>query len=312
MSLYLGIDTSNYTTSLALYDDATKQMFRRQKLLPVKKGELGLRQSDAVYHHTAALHNLFCDLVKDIDTSQIVCIGASSRPRPVEGSYMPCFLVGLNSAKILAAALKIPMYEFSHQEGHISAALFSAKKDELFNRDFIAFHVSGGTTEAVFAKGYGSGFSIEMCAKSLDLHAGQAVDRIGLMLGLDFPCGAQLESLALNNTEKIKVRPTLKGCNCCLSGVENQCKKLFEQNRSREYIAAYCIEYIRCSLEAMTDELVKKFGQLPLLYAGGVMSNTIIKNSFTKKYKAVFAQPSFSTDNAAGTAYLAYRKFNNV
>lgn len=312
MSLFLGIDTSNYTTSTALYDSATGQMIQQKKLLPVKDGRLGLRQSDAVFHHTQQLHTLFSELVKNVDVSDIAAVGASSKPRPAEGSYMPCFTVGENTADILSYALRVPLFRFSHQEGHIAAALFSANRDDLFCKKFLAFHVSGGTTEAVIANGFGSGFNVEAVAKSLDLHAGQAVDRVGLMLGLSFPCGAQLEELALKNKQKIKTHPALKGFDCCLSGIENKCEKLLNSGSSREYIAAYCLKYIEQSLECMTDRLLEHYGKMPVLYAGGVMSDSIIKNSFTEKYNAVFAKPSFSTDNAAGTAYLAYRKFNNV
>ena len=310
--LYLGIDTSNYTTSAALYNSQTGEITQQKKLLPVREGQLGLRQSDAVFHHTAQLHTLFEELVRGVDTKQIAAVGVSSRPRPVSGSYMPCFTVGQNTAKILSAALKIPLCEFSHQEGHISAVLYSAKKTELFNRDFLAFHVSGGTTEAVLAKGLGSGFELELVAQTLDLNAGQALDRVGLMLGLKFPCGPQLEQLALKNTEKLSARPTIKGCDCCLSGVENRCKKLLDSGKSREYVAAFCIESIRVTLSAMTDEIFEKYGAMPAVYAGGVMSNKIIKNSFEEKYNAVFAEPVFSSDNAAGIAYLCYRAFENV
>ena len=312
MSLFLGIDTSNYTTSTALYNSETGEMFMQKKLLPVKEGQLGLRQSDAVFHHTAQLHTLFSQLVEGIDTKQIAAIGASSRPRPIDGSYMPCFTVGENTAKILSSALNIPLFTFSHQEGHVAAALFSANREDLFNEKFLAFHVSGGTTEAVIAQGNGAGFTIEPAAKTLDLNAGQAVDRVGLMLGLRFPCGAELEKLALENSKKIKVHPKLKGCDCCLSGVENICKKLLDEGREKSYIAAYCLEYIRTTLSLMTDAIFEKYGRLPAVYAGGVMSNTIIKNSFEEKYNAVFAKPEYSSDNAAGIAYLCYRKFSDV
>lgn len=312
MSFFLGIDTSNYTTSTAVFDSNTGKFFQQKKLLPVKPGELGLRQSDAVFHHTAQLHLLFSELVKDIDYKDIAAIGASSRPRPVDGSYMPCFTVGENTAKILSSALKVPLYTFSHQEGHIAAALYDSKSENLFTEKFLAFHVSGGTTEAVIAKGNGYGFSLDLAAKSLDLNAGQAIDRVGLMLGLRFPCGAELEKLALKNTKKISVRPTLKECDCCLSGLENICRRLLENNESKEYIAAYCIEYIRKTLSLMTDKLLLKYGTMPVLYAGGVMSDSIIQNSFKEKYNAAFAQPSLSSDNAVGIAYLAYRKYKNV
>ena len=312
MSFFLGIDTSNYTTSTAVFDSNTGKFFQQKKLLPVKPGELGLRQSDAVFHHTAHLRLLFSELVKDIDSKDIAAIGASSRPRPVDGSYMPCFTVGENTAKILSSALKVPLYTFSHQEGHIAAALYDSKSENLFTEKFLAFHVSGGTTEAVIAKGNGYGFSLDLAAKSLDLNAGQAIDRVGLMLGLRFPCGAELEKLALKNTKKISVRPTLKECDCCLSGLENICRRLLENNESKEYIAAYCIEYIRKTLSLMTDKLLLKYGTMPVLYAGGVMSDSIIQNSFKEKYNAAFAQPSLSSDNAVGVAYLAYRKYKNV
>lgn len=312
MSIFLGIDTSNYTTSTAVFDSNTGKYFQKKRLLPVKPGELGLRQSDAVFHHTAQLHSLFSELVKDIDSKDIAAIGASSRPRPVDGSYMPCFTVGENTAKILSSALKVPLYTFSHQEGHIAAALYDSESENLFTEKFLAFHVSGGTTEAVIAKGSGCGFSLYSAAKSLDLNAGQAVDRVGLMLGLKFPCGAELEKLALQNTKKISVRPTLKECDCCLSGLENICRRLLENNESKEYIAAYCIEYIRKTLSLMTDKLLLKYGTMPVLYAGGVMSDSIIQNSFKEKYIAAFAQPSLSSDNAVGIAYLAYRKYKNV
>lgn len=309
MSLFLGIDTSNYTTSTALYDSETGEMRQCKKLLPVREGQLGLRQSDAVFHHTAQLHSLFTQLIEPIDPKQIAAVGVSVRPRPVEGSYMPCFTVGENTAKILSSALRVPLFEFSHQEGHISAALFSAGRDDLFNKRFLAFHVSGGTTEAVLAEGSGDAFSVTLAAKTLDLNAGQAVDRVGLMLGLKFPCGPQLEELALNNTDKIKVRPTVKGCDCCLSGVENLCQKLIAEGKPASYVAAFCLEYIRASLEAMTDRLCDKYGELPLVFAGGVMSNSVIKNSFKEKYNAVFAEPVYSSDNAAGIAYLCAGKY---
>ena len=128
MSFFLGIDTSNYTTSTAVFDSNTGKFFQQKKLLPVKPGELGLRQSDAVFHHTAQLHLLFSELVKDIDSKDIAAIGASSRPRPVDGSYMPCFLCGKTMAYGMAAVTGVPVYETSHQIGHILAALYSAKK----------------------------------------------------------------------------------------------------------------------------------------------------------------------------------------
>lgn len=309
MSLFLGIDTSNYTTSAAVYNSESNQMLQKKQLLPVKLGQLGLRQSDAVFHHTQQLHILIEDISKEVDLSKVSAIGVSTRPRPVDGSYMPCFTVGENTARIIAAVIKKPLLTFSHQEGHIAAALFSAQRDDLLDKKFLAFHVSGGTTEAVLVKGNNSSFTVTEVAKTLDLNAGQAVDRVGLMLGLKFPCGPQLEQLALENNEKFKVRPTLKDANCCLSGLENQCKKMLDNGESKEKIAAFCLAFIQSTLEKMTEKLLEQYGNLPLIFAGGVMSNSIIRNSLTQKFGAVFAKPEYSADNAAGIAYLAYKKY---
>ncbi len=305
---FLGIDTSNYTTSVALYSE-NGEVLQQKKLLPVKEGEIGLRQSDAVFHHTSQLHEIYADLIKKINPAEIKAVGASVKPRPLEGSYMPCFNVGANTAKVISATLNIPFYEFSHQEGHIAAAIYSAKAERLFNERFIAFHVSGGTTEALLCEPYDFGFKLDIVANTLDLNAGQAIDRTGVMLGLEFPCGKELEALALKYDGELKVKkPTLKGGNCCLSGIENICKSLYKNNSSKEYISAYCLKYIENTLCEMTDKLLDKYGSLPLIYAGGVMSNSIIKESFKTKYNAYFASPEYSADNAAGVAYLTYRK----
>lgn len=309
MSLFLGIDTSNYTTSVAVFNSESGEMLQKKQLLPVKQGQLGLRQSDAVFHHTQQLHTLVEEISKQVDLSEISAVGVSTRPRPVDGSYMPCFTVGENTARIISAVIKKPLLTFSHQEGHIAAALFSADRDDLFDKEFIAFHISGGTTEAVLAKGSTSSFAVTEIAKTLDLNAGQAVDRVGLMLGLKFPCGPQLEQLALKNTEPIKPRPTLKGADCCLSGLENQCKKMLDNGETKERASAFCLAYIQSTLENMTEKLLEKYGNLPVIFAGGVMSNSIIRNALTKKFNATFARPEFSSDNAAGIAYLTYKKF---
>ena len=101
----LGIDTSNYATSLAVFDTAAEEVVcDRKRFLPVKPGELGLRQSDAVFHHTAALPELLRELDAEFPLHRVDAVGVSEKPRPVEGSYMPCFLTGLAVAQGLALA----------------------------------------------------------------------------------------------------------------------------------------------------------------------------------------------------------------
>ncbi|MBQ3417715.1 MAG: peptidase M22 [Ruminococcus sp.] len=304
MSCFLGIDTSNYTTSVCLYDNESGEVISLRKLLPVKKGEKGLRQSDAVFHHTQQLAPLTEELFSRFD-KKIGAIGVSYAPRTEEGSYMPCFTVGENTARILSSALNIPLYRFSHQQGHIAAALYSIDRLDLIGQPHIAFHISGGTTEAILVNADDRLLSTRIIAKTLDLNAGQLIDRVGVMLGLSFPCGKELERLALCCTEKIKVRPTLKGGDCCLSGGENQCRKLLESGKSPVYIARYAIEYILSAVDAMTSKITEDYPGLPIVFAGGVMSDSIIRDAMTAKYDCLFSKPEFSSDNAAGVAVLA-------
>ena len=300
----LGIDTSNYTTSVCVYDSETGEVIQKKLLLPVKEGEKGLRQSDAVFHHTARLYPLVQELFDEYG-GEIDAIGVSEKPRDAEGSYMPCFLVGVNAAKCIGAAMRKPVYCFSHQAGHIAAALYSSGKMNLINKKFIAFHVSGGTSEMLLVSPDSErAFSVEIIGETLDLNCGQAVDRVGVMMGLSFPCGKELEKLALNSGEKYNPKVCVKDGNCSLSGVENQCKKMLENGAPKENVARYCLDFICKTLEKMTEYALEKHGDLPLVFAGGVMSNSIIRSKIQSRFGANFAYPEFSCDNAAGTAIL--------
>jgi len=301
----LGIDTSNYTTSVALFDSSYNKVISKKKLLPVKKGEKGLRQSDAVFHHTVQLPELIDELFSEFN-DEIDCIGVSSRPCDIDGSYMPCFLTGISVARSLGFVMGKPVYEFSHQQGHIAAVLQSTNNTELFKRDFIAFHVSGGTTEAVLVKPDKSKILItEKVFYSSDLKAGQAIDRVALSLGIDFPGGRELDLLSRKSNTDFKIKPSLKDNTLSLSGVENKCMKMLESGERKEDIAKFCIDYISVSLESVADYLLNEYGNLPLVFSGGVMSNSLIRERFTEKYGAVFTTPEFSSDNALGVAVLA-------
>ena len=157
-----------------------------QQFLPVKKGQLGLRQSEALFHHVQVLPGLLAELNQQVPLHQIERVGVSARPRPVEGSYMPCFLAGVNAAASFAMAKDIPVVQTTHQQGHITAALYAAAGRELFSAPALVFHISGGTTDLLYCK---SIHEIECIGTSSDLYAGQAVDRIGVKLGFEFPAG---------------------------------------------------------------------------------------------------------------------------
>lgn len=307
----IGIDTSNYTTSCAVCSLEGTILENYKELLPVKSGENGLRQSDAVFAHVKNFQIISARIKEKHADYEIVAIGYSAYPRDASGSYMPCFLVGKAVAQMISALYSIPEFEFSHQSGHISAALYSAKLDT--TEEFVAFHVSGGTTEIVLAKPNDNGFDVELLGGSVDLHAGQAIDRIGVKMGLTFPCGKQIEALALENKEKV---PPCKICvsnlECNLSGLENLSLKLFKETQNKSLVASYILSFLAKTLGKLTENIREKYKNIKIIYAGGVMSNKIIQSYLADNFENVyFAAPEYSADNACGTALLARKKYLN-
>lgn len=302
---FLGIDTSNYTTSLAVVESGTL-LFQKKAPLPVKAGECGLRQSDAIFAHTKNLPMLFEEIRPLLAGKRISAIGVSEKPRNVEGSYMPCFLAGVSVAEGISASLGVPLYRFSHQCGHLRAALFSADMSALVCEPFGAFHVSGGTTEMLSVYPCQNGFRTDIVGGTRDLNAGQLIDRIGVALGLAFPAGPALEALAAQYTGAVprKAARSKEGY-VHLSGVENQARDMLTSFGDKAMVAAFVLDHIARLLIAMSLDF-RKMQDLPLVYAGGVMSNKYIRACIEKEIpRSYFAEPVFSADNAVGIALLA-------
>ena len=303
--MYIGFDTSNYTTSVATYDGT--KVTQAKKLLTVKPGERGLRQSDAVFQHTVNMPMLCTQLEFSVPKA----VGVSNRPRNVDGSYMPCFLVGENAAAVLSSVNSVPLYKTSHQVGHILAALYSVNRLDLINQRFIAFHLSGGTTEALIVEPDDEEIiKASVVASSTDLKAGQAIDRTGVMLGLSFPCGRELDLLSQKSNRSFKLKPTMIGINCSLSGVENKVKNMIDKNEPAEDVARFALTYVAQSVNAMLRGVIEKYGNLPVVFSGGVASNTLLRKTINDNFDAYFADSEFSLDNAAGIAIYAYLKDN--
>ncbi len=302
----LGIDTSNYTTSAAIASE--EGLFENRKVLSVGKGECGLRQSNALFLHTVNIPEIMRALSP---MGTIDAVAYSAYPRDVEGSYMPCFLAGQAAAETAAAVLSVPLYRFSHQAGHIMAAVKSCGNEEIARGEFLAFHASGGTTEMLRAfPDEKIGFGAEILGATLDISVGKLIDRVGVMLGLTFPCGAALEELARKNTlAKMPMRVSMKGLDCNLSGAENMAKKMLEAGESPENIAQFAIFFAGETILAMSEAAREKYPELPIIFAGGVMCNATIRKKLSKKLSNIyFAAPALSSDNAAGVAYLGLEK----
>ena len=311
-SVVLGIDTSNYTTSVAIIGTGGELIANLKQLLCVKEGERGLRQSEALFNHTVNLPVLMNQAREFLSDKEVVAIGVSDRPRNVDGSYMPCFLAGVSAAESISAALGIPLYRFSHQCGHIMAALYSSDNLGMLNSDFGAFHISGGTTELVRVSKTGDGFSTELVGGTADLNAGQAVDRIGVYLGMPFPAGPHMEKLALENKNKIPAKKiSSQGMKVNLSGLENMAISLYKETEDKSLVAAFVFDYIARAISAMIDEYQIRYGRGKIICAGGVMCNRMIKDILSSKYDVDFAEPALSADNAVGTAVLALNAYKS-
>lgn len=305
--LTLGIDTSNYATSLAVFDTQSGEVVCAcKKFLPVKAGQLGLRQSDALFHHTAALPEMLQELGCKADLAQIRAVGVSARPRPVDGSYMPCFLAGVNAATAFSLGAGAPLYQTTHQQGHIAAALFAAGDRTLFEREVLVFHVSGGTTDLLLCHGADS---IEQIGTSSDLYAGQAVDRLGVRLGFAFPAGVSVSEQAALCTQEPRPKCSVQGTDCSLSGLENQCVRLLEEGKDAPYVCKYCLYCVAETLCRMARAALTMHPGLPVIFAGGVMSSDIIRGYVTRRLPgARFVPGQYASDNAIGVSILAARE----
>ena len=301
----LGLDTSNYTTSVAVFDG--REGINEGRLLEVRPGELGLRQSDALFQHVKRLPELFGRLEEQGALHEIRAVGASTRPRAVEGSYMPCFLAGASQGEALARVLGVPFYAFSHQQGHLAAAAWSAGRLELLNAPFLAWHLSGGTTELLRVEPDGIAVRAEIIGGTSDISAGQLIDRTGVLLGLQFPAGKALDALYGEGEKSGKFKVKLNDLTFSLSGMENKVKALMEQGEAPANVARFALDTVVDVVVRATKEAQARYPGLPVLCSGGVASNSQLRTAMEKGCGALFAQPRYSTDNAMGTAILTQR-----
>ena len=108
------------------------------------------------------------------------------------------------------------------------------------------------------------------------------------------------------------MKVSVKGYDCNLSGLENQCEKLLKDNCSQESVCKYCLTYISRTIIKMIKNVQSDYGKMPVVLAGGVMSSGVIKEIVTAAIPgAIFVKPELSRDNAIGVAVNAYRKVRN-
>lgn len=300
----IGIDTSNYTTSIAYFDG--ENGVNCSRLLPVKPGELGLRQSDAVFAHTKSLPDLSGRLFSNAEVGKITAVGVSTRPRAVEGSYMPCFMVGYSHAKLLSDALGVPLIEVSHQQGHVAASLWSADHLELMDEPHLAWHLSGGTTELLLVEPEGKNVKCTKIGGTTDISAGQLIDRTGVMLDLPFPAGKHVDALSKEANMKETFKVKCPGMEFSLSGVQNKVQQFHQKNDIPAETAAFALRCVASAVYQATQNALKTYPGLKVVFSGGVASNSMLREVIAP-LNPIFCEPQYSTDNAMGVAVLTDR-----
>lgn len=300
----IGFDTSNYTTSAAWFDGGNGENYSR--LLPVKAGELGLRQSDAVFAHVKGLPELSDRLFCHIAPDSVAAVGVSTQPRAVEGSYMPCFMVGYSHAKLLADCLHVPLYRFSHQQGHVAASLWSAGHLELMDVPHLAWHLSGGTTELLLVEPSERNVHCTRIGGTSDISAGQLIDRTGKILGLPFPSGKYIDELSGTASDRDVFRVKCNGTEFSLSGVQNKITDFYSSRKNSAETAAYALRCICTAVYQASENALRRYPGLRIVFSGGVASNSMLRAALSP-LNPIFSQPAYSTDNAMGIAVLTYR-----
>jgi len=308
----VGIDTSCYTSSVAVVDHTGKVVIDERRALKVPEGKRGLKQSECVYQHVQNIPPLIEGICRKIDFKSVAGIAASTRPRPLKGSRMPVFTVSKGVGTMLASVLQVPFLPFSHQEGHLMAGIFSSGFKAAGG--FLAVHLSGGTSELLRVGQSKEGiFEIEILGQSKDLYAGQFIDRVGVSLGLNFPAGRELEKLAQKCSVRLPLRipSSVEGLNFSFSGPETHAQRMINRGEDPAAVARAVEQCVANTIEKVVRRAVLEYGIRDVLFVGGVMANTYIKNRLKKRleHRAVgarlaFSQPFYSTDNAVGIALM--------
>lgn len=311
MPSFIGIDTSCYTTSVAAINESSEVISLRT-MLQVPPGMKGLRQSDAVFQHIKNLPPLFSEVFNRVKDAVAVC--ASVAPRPQAESYMPVFVASHSFAQTISASLGIPLFESTHQEGHIAAALLG--QTDVPER-FLALHVSGGTTEILLVTAEKQGYGISLLGGTLDISAGQLIDRTGVLLGCAFPCGAEMEGFCAPFSD-IAIPIYVKDMDCSFSGIENRIRLLIQKGLDKSLAAYLVFSAIALTLAEMIQNAFKQTGLKSIVLSGGVIQNSIIRAILESQLglengglQLYFSPREYAGDNAAGLAYLCRLKYFN-
>jgi N6-L-threonylcarbamoyladenine synthase len=310
--MYLGIDTSNYTSSIAVVDSHGNIVYREEILLDVRNNNCGLRQSDAYYKHTFNLPMMIESMSDRIELSEIASIGISVKPRPYISSYMPVFMAAYNTASVISSLQGNDLRYYTHQDGHFFASIMDSNIESFRGCNNLCIHLSGGTTEFIKYRIDDNKISSEILLSSLDISFGQLIDRIGVASKLSFPCGKEMDRISSECREDVKTffRPTIRNKGINISGLENKFKKMIEDGNDVSFVYKSIFHNISEALVYLIHELLENYEFENIVFVGGVSSNSVIMEKVGSqdfgKSKIIFGKKENLRDNAAGIAYMNY------
>lgn len=310
----LAIETSCDDTSVAILKNKVvlSNIVSSQKVHEIFGGvvpELASREHD----------RLIIPVIKEslkkskVKLNQLHCVAYTRGP-----GLLGSLLVGTSFAKSISISLDIPLIEINHMHAHI-LSIFIEDNNTKPKFPFIALTVSGGHTQLVLVK---SALDFKELGSTLDDAAGEAFDKSGKILGLDYPAGPKIDSISKKGNPKkfIFTKPTVDNLNFSFSGLKTNFKN-FINNNPKEFVSKnindICASLQYTIVQILIDKIItaSKIHKISeFVICGGVSANSYLRNELSKLKKSnsintYVPKLSYSTDNAAMIGINAYYKY---
>ncbi len=306
----LGIETSCDETAAAVVEDGARILSNQiasQVEIHARYG--GIVPEVASRQHILAIVPILKQAMAEAkaDWSELDGIAVTFGPG-LAGSL----LIGVNVAKAIALAHRLPITGVNHLEGHIYANWLSHNSDSVPRFPLVCLIVSGGHSDLVLMRGHGDYL---LLGRTRDDAAGEAFDKAARILGLGYPGGPAIERAARSGTASIPLpRAWLKGTNdFSFSGIKTALLRLVEAGGVSNSVdaAASFQEAVIDVLATKTIATSRELGVKQILLAGGVASNRLLRERLAKNspIPVLVPEPVLCTDNAAMIAACGYFRF---
>ena len=309
--IILGIESSCDETSISVVKNG-KEVLSNIINSQIKVHEIygGVVPEIASRMHTEVINGIMKEALKEANCTleDIDAIAVTEGP-----GLVGALLVGVSYAKGLSFATGKPLIAVNHIEGHIAANYITHKELE---PPFLCLIISGGHTHLVNVKAY---TDFEILGKTRDDAIGEAFDKVARVVGLGYPGGPKVDKLAKEGTANIKLPVThFDNLDFSFSGIKTAVINLNHKDPNINK-ADLCASFERAVTEMLlnnTKKAIKEFKVDKIAIAGGVSSNSYIRNAFDDlakelNIKVYFPEKNLCTDNAAMIAAMGYYNYIN-